>query len=129
MILSGWKEIAKYPGRGVRTVQRWELIGLPVRRVPQGRGSVFAIPEELDVWLETCETHATSIFPNHRCPPTRVDDATQTLLHEHGSLLQKLAEGLNRHALLRKQLAETRNGHVAFRKNLHQRWNGGRHKR
>ncbi len=65
MILSGWKEIAKYLGRGIRTVQRWEVIGLPVRRVPQGSGAVFAVLEEIDVWLETCETQPTSIFPNH----------------------------------------------------------------
>jgi hypothetical protein len=31
--LNGWKEIAAYLGRSVRTVQRWEKdFGLPVRR-------------------------------------------------------------------------------------------------
>jgi len=42
-ILSGWKEIANYLGKGVRTVQRYErYMGLPVRR-PAGKpsGSVF----------------------------------------------------------------------------------------
>lgn len=51
--LSGWKEIANYLGKGVRTVQRyeWEL-GLPVRR-PAGkaRGSVVATRAELDAWV------------------------------------------------------------------------------
>ena len=32
-VVIGWKGIAKYLGSGVRTVQRWELIGLPVHRV------------------------------------------------------------------------------------------------
>ena len=33
-ILSGWKEIANHLGKGVRTVQRYELeLALPVRRV------------------------------------------------------------------------------------------------
>ena len=35
-VLSSWKDIAKYMGKGVRTVQRWERhLGLPVRR-PNG---------------------------------------------------------------------------------------------
>ena len=52
MVLSGWKEVAKYFGRGVRTVQRWEAFGLPVVR-PAGhsRSAVCAYTEELDAWL------------------------------------------------------------------------------
>lgn len=51
--LSGWKEIANYLGKGVRTVQRYEReLGLPVRR-PAGRptGSVVATKAELDAWV------------------------------------------------------------------------------
>jgi CheY-like chemotaxis protein len=51
--LNGWKEIATYLGRGVRTVQRGETdLGLPVRR-PRGkdRSAVFALASELDQWL------------------------------------------------------------------------------
>ena len=51
--LSGWKEIATYLGKGVRTVQRYEReLGLPVRR-PAGRttGSVLATKAELDAWV------------------------------------------------------------------------------
>ncbi len=51
--LSGWKDIANYLGKGVRTVQRyeWEL-GLPVRR-PAGksRGSVVVTRVEVDAWV------------------------------------------------------------------------------
>jgi hypothetical protein len=51
--LNGWKEIANYLGKGVRTVQRYErTLALPVRR-PSGRsgGSVMATPAELDDWV------------------------------------------------------------------------------
>src|SRR5215471_17764720 len=52
-ILNGWKEIACYLGKGVRTVQRYERnLALPVRR-PAGRpfGSVMATKAELDAWV------------------------------------------------------------------------------
>ena len=51
--LSGWKDIASYLGKGVRTVQRYEReFRLPVRR-PAGktRGSVLATRAELDAWV------------------------------------------------------------------------------
>src|ERR1700744_5645072 len=51
--LCGWKEIANYLGKGVRTVQRYEWqMGLPVRR-PAGkpRGSVIATKPDLDAWI------------------------------------------------------------------------------
>ena len=54
-ILNGWKEISKYVGRGVRTLQRWERdFGLPVHR-PKGcdRAAVLAFPEELNAWLHS----------------------------------------------------------------------------
>jgi phage terminase Nu1 subunit (DNA packaging protein) len=51
-LLSSWKEIATCLDRGVRTVQRWEHLGLPVRR-PAGSGSnvVLAVESELLEWL------------------------------------------------------------------------------
>jgi tetratricopeptide (TPR) repeat protein len=50
--LDSWKEIAVHLGRRVRTVQRWEKEeGLPVHRLPhRRRGTVYALPEELDAW-------------------------------------------------------------------------------
>ena len=51
--LSGWKEIANYLGKGVRTVQRYERdMGFPVRR-PAGkpRAAVIATRAELDAWV------------------------------------------------------------------------------
>jgi hypothetical protein len=54
-VLQSWKEIAQYVGRGVRTVQRWEAYGLPVRR-PSGRdrSAVLALKSEIDDWLRSC---------------------------------------------------------------------------
>ena len=50
--LDSWKEIAAYLNRDVTTVQRWEKReGMPVHRhVHDKRGSVYALPEELDAW-------------------------------------------------------------------------------
>jgi DNA-binding beta-propeller fold protein YncE len=47
--LDGWKEIASHLGKGlsVRTAQRWQEEGLPVRRE---NGRVFAHTDELDRW-------------------------------------------------------------------------------
>jgi hypothetical protein len=55
--LNGWKDIAAYLDRGVRTVQRWEKeFGLPVRRLGPGRSEgVFAFAHEIDVWQESAQ--------------------------------------------------------------------------
>lgn len=55
--LHGWKEIASYLGRGVRTVQRWEReLGLPVYRfVTKGSEVVYARRGELDAWMSSTE--------------------------------------------------------------------------
>ncbi len=50
-ILDGWKEIARYVGKSIRTVQRWEKKSdFPVYRVDEEK-SVFAYKEEVDKWL------------------------------------------------------------------------------
>jgi TolB-like protein/Flp pilus assembly protein TadD len=53
--LESWKEIAAYLNRDVTTVQRWEKReGMPVHRhLHEKRGSVYAVPEELDAWRQT----------------------------------------------------------------------------
>jgi TolB-like protein/Tfp pilus assembly protein PilF len=53
--LDSWKEIAAYLNRDVTTVQRWEKReGMPVHRhLHDKRGSVYAIPSELDAWLQS----------------------------------------------------------------------------
>lgn len=51
--LEGWKEIATFLKRDVRTVMRWEKgEGLPIRRhLHNQRSSVYALPSELNAWL------------------------------------------------------------------------------
>ena len=51
--LDSWKEIAVYLNRDVTTVQRWEKReGMPVHRhLHDKRGSVYAIPDELNEWI------------------------------------------------------------------------------
>jgi hypothetical protein len=52
-VLTSWKDIAEYLGKGTRTVQRWEReLGLPVRRTRVGvKSAVLAVPEEIDAWV------------------------------------------------------------------------------
>lgn len=51
-LLNGWKEISSFLRMGVRTVQRYEEFGLPVRRLAgKQRGSVIAEKSELDAWM------------------------------------------------------------------------------
>ena len=63
-VLTSWKDIARYMGKGVRTVQRWEQdFGLPVRR-PQGsnKKAVLARPRDLDAWVALrCTSRAERI--------------------------------------------------------------------
>ena len=49
-LLTCWKEIAAFFGKGIRTVQRWEKMGMPVHRPCQDRSVIFADPEELKGW-------------------------------------------------------------------------------
>jgi len=52
-VLHSWKEISAYAGRGVRTIQRYEMqLGFPVHR-PAGspRSAVLAFSDEVDAWL------------------------------------------------------------------------------
>ncbi len=51
--LDGWKSIASYLDRDIRTVQRWEASeGLPVHRLEhRQRASAYAFTGELDEWV------------------------------------------------------------------------------
>lgn len=56
--LIGWKAIAAYLGRDIRTVQRWELSEhLPIHRLEhQRQGSAYAFRAELDSWQKRRST-------------------------------------------------------------------------
>lgn len=86
-VLTGWKEIAGYLGRGVRTVQRYEvLFGLPVRRTT--KASVIAFPHELDRWLKDCSTDEV---PHFEFDGVRVSQA----LESHRRAMRMLYQTLN----------------------------------
>ncbi len=80
MRLDGWKSIAAHFGRERSTVIRWASErGMPVYRIPgPGRGSVYALSEELDAWLEAdrqdgaaataAETQAEALAPAAASP-------------------------------------------------------------
>ncbi|WP_263418624.1 response regulator [Terriglobus albidus] len=72
-ILSSWKEIASFFGKGVRTVQRWEHnLGLPVHR-PEGASQniVLAHPDELSAWLNAGHKHAMKTVLLVEADPTQ----------------------------------------------------------
>lgn len=111
MVLTCWKDIARYVGKGVRTVQRWEQIyGLPVHRPlgVAGKSSVIAHPRDLDKWLEerwSDRAHGKAGFEALPNAPLRDIDlsaqirtsqelrlANQTLVHEIRAVLNLLVQ-------------------------------------
>lgn len=56
-ILNGWKEIAQCLNLTSRTAQRWERLGLPVRRVSNSRRSpIVAVSDEIENWVRKKNT-------------------------------------------------------------------------
>ena len=94
--LSGWKDIAAYLGRGVRTVQRYEReYGLPVRRpARKSKGSVVATKAELDAWVSASPIH--EVFRLTRLPAAE------------GSAAEKFQNSLDQMGRLRDQMAALR---------------------
>ncbi len=87
-LLDSWKEIAVYLNRDVTTVQRWEKReGMPVHRhVHEKRGSVYALTEELDAWIQSRRLRADeaettpSVEPAVALPPqTNTGDRVRTI--------------------------------------------------
>jgi hypothetical protein len=78
-IFNGWKEIANYLGKGVRTVQRYEReLALPVRR-PAGkpRGSVLAVRAEVDGWLQASPIRQVFVLQNANWETTYTSSARE----------------------------------------------------
>src|SRR5690242_12832334 len=62
-VLHSWKEISSYTGRGVRTIQRYEVqFGFPIHR-PAGspRSAVLAFTDEIDHWLAGSPTRSVPV--------------------------------------------------------------------
>src|ERR1700733_7635812 len=86
-VLSSWKDIAKYLGKGVRTVQRWERhLGLPVRR-PVGasqKSAVVVYRGDVDAWLaarfsaRTQQKSGIQANQTSRCARTTLREGVRT---------------------------------------------------
>lgn len=112
-ILSGWKDIANYMGKGVRTVQRYEReLGLPVRR-PNGRakGSVLITKTELDVWIHAAFDREAS----HEEPSVNLEDLKSHVL-ELATMLEQLIDSMKKLAEFQKKIAPSR---TTVRKTMH----------
>lgn len=79
-VLNGWKEIAKHLHQAVRTVQRWEITGLPIHRLRAGtRSPVVAFVEELDAWQEAAPTKVRDELTNLRAEVESLKAEVQSL--------------------------------------------------
>ena len=97
-VLSGWKNIARHLGMGVRTVQRYERqMGLPIRR-PAGklRGAVLATKSELDAWIAASPIRESfqlakvnSVSPSQDVDAIRRGLAEMRVLRDQMGALQK----------------------------------------
>jgi hypothetical protein len=111
VVLTNWKGIARYMGRGVRTVQRWERdLGLPVRRArSSGKSAVLARPRDLDLWSELhrehngdgAQVHYSSLELRDRLAAEIVTaralrEASRALRSEFASLLATLEKNIDR---------------------------------
>lgn len=79
-LLSGWKEIASHLHLTVRTAQRWEHLGLPVRRVSESICSpVVAIPDEIELWTRTRNLRtAAGLLRSNKFLVTRPSESRET---------------------------------------------------
>ena len=102
-VLSSWKDIARYLGKGVRTVQRWEReLGLPVRR-PVGasqKSAVLLYHRDVDAWLAT----RFSARPQNQEATLANTRQARTILKER---IRKAMELRNAHFVLTTQIQES----------------------
>jgi hypothetical protein len=117
MLLTCWKDIARYMGKGVRTVQRWEQkLDLPVRR-PQGavyKSAVVARPKDLDAWLASrwsSRSRLASSNPreisNFKTDTSSIVQAIGTSIHRLGSTIQTGRQLRAEHQALLEEMSST----------------------
>lgn len=119
-VLTSWKEIASYLGRGVRTVQRWESdLGLPVRRPRGNRRAVIALKEDLDTWIR--EAPARDAVLDLRAPlPTQsltLVRAVQKSVHTGDDLRHRCAELRAAHEQIASKLSANLSGLMTSSRN------------
>ena len=126
-LLTCWKDIANYLGKGVRTVQRWEQwYGLPVRR-PNGTRAKGAIARtgDLKAWLESNWLQRDGRNGRDVKPTTAPNDSVSDLIRTaqqmrsyHHELMLEARKVLETLASECDQLKSTRIASVATRQRL-----------
>lgn len=100
--LNSWKEISSYMGRGVRTLQRYEIqFGLPIRR-PSGRSrsAVMATRAELDAWVAASPIRESYQLSNVQGKRSAIDmTAMKDAMQEMQKLKQQMRELRAEHQL------------------------------
>lgn len=117
-VLSGWKNIASYLGKGVRTAQRYEReLRLPVHR-PAGRfrAAVIATRDDLDAWIAGSPTRTT--FDSSPVQSSSVMYEFRNNITELGQLRDASAQ--SRRALVesRQTLQQSRNALIETLRSL-----------
>jgi hypothetical protein len=116
VILTGWKEIASHLRCGIRTAQRWEHEGLPVKRVTRTRRSpVVADSDELDAWtLRNPAFLGTVGTPERRATIQRARDLRAEAQRVREKLRLTMAD-------LRNEVASIRDKELQIEKGLYER--------
>ena len=92
-MLSSWKEIAHFFGKGVRTVQRWEkTLDLPIHRPPGAPSNVvLARTSDLEEWMHGGHANRAALDnEDDSTSSAAMTDALASLEHEVTSLGQKM---------------------------------------
>ena len=100
-ILNGWKEIADCLNRTPRSAQRWERLGLPVRRLSRGsRAPVIAFRQEIENWVRSQgATHgdleiSINSMKQTRFETRRLVNELRAVRKEHARLLGMLRSNM-----------------------------------
>lgn len=88
-MLSSWKEIAHFFGKGVRTVQRWEkTLDLPIRRPPGAPSNVvLARTSDLEEWMHRSASRR-DVQELQNLPGTALRSAVEQVEAETARLLR-----------------------------------------
>src|SRR5215469_6561816 len=104
-VFSGWKTIAQYLGKTVRTVQRYERdLRLPVRRpAHKNRGaSVLATKSEIDCWVRSASMRWRPEIPRASL------DATEYEVEKLGEAVVRMRTLCNEARRLKREFSESR---------------------
>jgi len=94
-LLNSWKEVSAYVGRSVRTAQRWEKYGLPVRRLSSSpRAAVVARAADIDIWVQAAQSHGFGATLVNVLSPADLIQQSQLLRAESRLLLSELRKGI-----------------------------------